>query len=81
MADYCEPYSLIIEQEHAVSIDAEPDIMLITSGEQGPPGPPGLDAPGAGGAPIISADADNQITAGTDGGLFAPQPQLASSNW
>lgn len=38
MADYCEPYSLQIEQEHAVSIDAEPDTLLVTAGEQGPPG-------------------------------------------
>lgn len=30
---------------------------------------------------FVSGDAGNQITEGTDGGLFVPAPQLASENW
>ena len=41
--------------------------IVTIVGVQGPPGPPGA---GAGGAPLISADADNRITTGSDAGLY-----------
>ena len=39
-------------------------------GVQGPPGPAGQPGAGADGAPIISTDADNRITTGSDAGLY-----------
>lgn len=40
-------------------------------------GPRGLSA----GEALISNDDDNIITTGTDDGLYAPPPQLATSQW
>ena len=37
-------------------------------------GDPGNDA-------SISADADNRLSTGTDGGIFAPAPQLSTADW
>ncbi len=42
---------------------------VIAAGLRGPKGESGLDAPGADGSPIISADPDNRIKRGADGGL------------
>lgn len=36
---------------------------------------------GATGGVQISADPDNALTVGTDGGLYAPYPQLATAQW
>ncbi|SDS21849.1 hypothetical protein SAMN05216421_1119 [Halopseudomonas xinjiangensis] len=33
-----ESASLVESVEHAVVVEAEPDVMLVTAGEQGPPG-------------------------------------------
>ena len=54
--------------EYAVALTV-PELQVVTLGEQGPPGPPGLDAPGSGGTPIISADPANRLIQGNDGGL------------
>ncbi|WP_296125381.1 hypothetical protein [Pseudomonas sp. Ga0074129] len=57
-----EAFALVVEPEHAPAV-------LVAAGEQGPPGPPGANAPGSDGRPIISADIDNRLKQGTDGGL------------
>ena len=44
--------------------------VVTLVGVQGPPGPPGPPGAGAGGAPLISADADNRLTTGSDAGLY-----------
>ena len=41
--------------------------ITLTPVLRGDPGPPGA---GSGGAPLISADADNRITTGSDSGLY-----------
>ena len=54
-----------------VSPDAPAVVEVIVqgkTGERGPPGPPGMAAPTGG----ISADADNRLINGTDGGLHVP---------
>ena len=38
MSDCSSCYSLHSEQEHAVVMHAEPDLQVVTTGEQGPPG-------------------------------------------
>lgn len=43
MSDCCTHYSLQVEQDHAVSVDPQADILLVTAGEQGPPGPGAFD--------------------------------------
>ena len=58
-----EAFALVVEPEHAPAV-------LVATGEQGPAGPPGAAAPGSGGSPIISADTDNRVKLGGDGGLF-----------
>lgn len=58
-----EAFALVVEPEHAPAV-------LVAAGEQGPAGPPGPAAPGSGDIPIISADTDNRIKLGGDGGLF-----------
>lgn len=65
----CQPIVLEHLQEIAVVVEV-PEVCMVTAGEQGPPGPPGppgMDAPGV--SPVISADPDNRLTQGTDGGL------------
>lgn len=57
-----EAFVLVVEPAQAPA-------LIVSQGPQGPPGPPGRDAPGAGGAPIISADPDNRLKQGVDGGL------------
>lgn len=42
------------------------ELVAVEVSEPGPPGPPGLAAPVGG----ISADPDNRIGLGSDGGLF-----------
>lgn len=66
-----DPEVLIIESgvEYAISLEPDSETLIVTAGEQGPPGPPGKSAPGSDGAPIISEDLNNRITQGTDGGL------------
>lgn len=38
MGDCSKCYSLQAEQEHAVVVHTEPDLQLLTAGEQGAPG-------------------------------------------
>lgn len=66
-----DPELLVIEagSEYAIALEPDAETVVITAGEQGPPGPPGKNAPGSDGAPIISEDLDNRITLGNDGGL------------
>ena len=35
----------------------------------------------SGSAASISHDPENQLTTGSDGGIFAPAPQLATTDW
>lgn len=73
-----DPEVLVIETgvEYAVALEPDAETVVVTAGEQGPPGPPGKNAPGSDGAPIISEDSNNQVTQGTDGGIF-----VASTSW
>lgn len=43
----------------------------------GPPGPEGPEGP----AGAASADAGNQLTTGSDGGLYMGPPQLETAQW
>lgn len=67
-----DPEALVIQSgvEYAVGLEPDAETVVVTSGEQGPPGPPGKNAPGAGDAPLISEDPDNRLTQGSDNGLF-----------
>lgn len=67
-----DPEVLVIEHgaEYAVGLEPDAETAVVMAGEQGPPGPPGKDAPGAGDAPLISEDLDNRLTQGSDNGLF-----------
>jgi hypothetical protein len=67
-----DPEVLVIENgvEYAIGLEPDAETVVVTAGEQGPPGPPGKNAPGSDGAPIISEDPNNRITQGTDGGLY-----------
>ena len=56
--------------EYAIALEPDAETVVVTTGEQGPPGPPGKDAPGSGGSPVISADPNNRLTQGSDNGLF-----------
>lgn len=77
----------ILETEIVSSSVATTEIESVELGTQGPPGPPGpVGPPGPPGtaAPVggISADSENQIQLGTDGGLFVPHPlPLSSVQW
>lgn len=53
----------------SVAVKKPSNLRVIAAGLRGAIGPPGLDAPGAAGSPIISADPDNRIKRGADGGL------------
>lgn len=67
-----DPEVLVIEAgaEYAVGLEPDSETVVVMAGEQGPPGPPGKDAPGAGDAPLISEDPDNRLTQGSDNGLY-----------
>jgi len=67
-----DPEVLVIETgvEYAIALEPDAETVVVTTGEQGPPGPPGKDAPGSGGSPVISADPNNRLTQGSDNGLF-----------
>jgi hypothetical protein len=67
-----DPEALVIEagSEYAVALEPDAETVVVTAGEQGPPGPPGKNAPGAGDAPLISEDPDNRLTQGSDDGLY-----------
>jgi len=67
-----DPEVLVIEagSEYAVALEPDAETVVVTAGEQGPPGPPGKNAPGAGDAPLISEDPDNRLTLGSDDGLY-----------
>lgn len=65
------PGLIIVVDEHCIVVEPEPDILVIAFGDQGPPGPPGKSGTGIA---LISADAGNQLTEGTDEGLFVPEP-------
>lgn len=52
-----------------IAVKKPSNLRVIAAGLRGAIGPPGLDAPGADGSPIISADPDNRIKRGADGGL------------
>jgi hypothetical protein len=52
MVETCEPWAVTVEGdcpplvieaaiEYAVTVEAGADVLVITAGEQGPPGPPG----------------------------------------
>lgn len=62
---------IVVEDEHCIVMEPEPDILVVAFGDQGPPGPPGK--PGNGSA-LISTDPGNQLTEGADEGLFVPEP-------
>lgn len=53
----------------SIAVKKPSNLRVIAAGLRGAIGPPGLDAPGADGSPIISADPDNRIKRGADGGL------------
>lgn len=67
-----DPEVLVIEAdaEYAVGLEPDAETVVVMAGEQGPPGPPGKSAPGAGDAPLISEDPDNRLTQGSDNGLY-----------
>ena len=44
--------------------------QVVLAGARGREGPRGVSAPGADGSPVISADAENRIELGGDGGLY-----------
>ncbi|TLX65060.1 hypothetical protein DN820_01735 [Stutzerimonas nosocomialis] len=69
-----QPFVLVVEPRQA-------PVTVIAGGRQGPPGPPGKNAPGSDGAPVISDDPDNQITQGTDGGLYVAPPAWDATQW
>ncbi|PKM30241.1 MAG: hypothetical protein CVV07_07435 [Gammaproteobacteria bacterium HGW-Gammaproteobacteria-11] len=48
--DCCDCYALEVERDYAVTVDAEPDVIVITDGEQGPPGVTGEPGPAGGSA-------------------------------
>jgi len=58
------------DAETVVGLEPDAEIVVVMAGEQGPPGPPGKNAPGSGDAPLISEDPDNRLTQGSDNGLF-----------
>lgn len=74
---------LVIEAgaEYAVVLEPDTETVVVTAGEQGPPGPPGKNAPGSDGAPIISEDQNNQVTQGTDGGIFVAPTSWGVNQW
>lgn len=78
-----DPEVLVIEAgaEYAVALEPDAETHVVTAGEQGPPGPPGKDAPGSDGSPIISADPDNQLTQGSDNGLYVPPHSWEINHW
>ena len=67
-----DPEVLIVESgvEYAVALEPDAETIVVTAGEQGPPGPPGKSAPGSGDAPLISEDPSNRLTQGSDNGLY-----------
>lgn len=62
------PHLLEYANEYAVSVEAGPELLVLTAGDQGPPGPPGQSSSVA----FISTDPNNLIKSGTDSGLYAP---------
>ena len=78
-----DPEVLVIEagSEYAVGLEPDAETVVVTAGEQGPPGPPGKNAPGSDGAPIISEDPNNQVTQGTDGGIFVAPTSWGVNQW
>ncbi|YCH23168.1 hypothetical protein M1D96_06590 [Pseudomonas sp. D1-3] len=61
------PFVLVVEPQQVAGV-------VVASGEQGPPGPPGI------GGAEISKDADNQIEQRPDG-LFVPPHTWQSTDW
>lgn len=59
-----QPFVLVVEPHQEAA-------AMVADGFQGPPGPPGKSGTGIA---LISADAGNQLTEGTDEGLFVPEP-------
>ncbi|MFZ5959861.1 hypothetical protein ACOXVJ_20360 [Pseudomonas knackmussii] len=60
-AEQVEPWAVAVEsdtsplvlehiKEYAVTLDAGPDLVVLTAGEQGPPGPQGIPGPAGGSA-------------------------------
>lgn len=78
-----DPEVLVIEAgaEYAVALEPDTETVVVTAGEQGPPGPPGKNAPGSDGAPIISEDPNNQATQGADGGIFVAPTSWGVNQW
>lgn len=78
-----DPEVLVIEagSEYAVALEPDAETVVVMAGEQGPPGPPGKNAPGSDGAPIISEDPTNQLTQGADNGLFVPPHSWEINHW
>lgn len=54
--DSCDPHCSDVT-EHAVVVDDDPDVILVTAGEQGPPGPRGEPGPAGGSAVVRTAGA------------------------
>lgn len=68
----CDSAGLIlVEDEHCIVVEPEPDVLVVAFGDQGPPGPPGKSGSGSA---MISADPDNQLIEGSDEGLYVPEP-------
>lgn len=78
-----DPEVLVIEagSEYAVALEPDAETLVVTAGEQGPPGPPGKDAPGSDGSPVISADPGNTLTQGSDNGLYTPPHSWEINHW
>lgn len=49
-------------------------VEVVAAGPQGPDGETGS-------ATTISSDPENQLTTGSDGGIFSPPPRLATIDW
>jgi len=49
-------------------------VEVVAAGPQGPDGETGS-------AATISSDPENQLTTGSDGGIFSPPPRLATTDW
>ncbi|WP_312921182.1 hypothetical protein [Stutzerimonas nitrititolerans] len=71
-----DPEVLVIEAgaEYAVALDPEVETLVVTAGEQGPPGRNGTD--GA----VISPDPDNQLT-NRPNGLYVPPQSWEINHW
>lgn len=71
-----DPEILIIEAgvEYAIALEADAEALVVTAGEQGPPGRNGTD--GA----AISPDPDNQLT-NRPSGLYVAPHSWKSIQW